>query len=172
MPSNCRTTKTGCGSAARSFLPAATAIPTVAKARGFDTILDDPNFAGGDFGFWDRQAIKLLGVNLKQADSLVPDLRAAKAEGQANFVNPGLELANFGMDFELTPKLRLISNVNLLWFQNTAVLEQFVFQTPIHRFIGIDLSLGMEYRPLLSNNCIVPSRHRQSFAGPGISRPL
>ena len=98
-------------------MPAATAIPTARKARGFDTILDDPNFAGGDFSYWQRQPIKLLGVNLKQADSLVPDLRAAKAEGQANFVNPGLELVNFGMDFELTPKLRLVSNVNLLWFE-------------------------------------------------------
>jgi hypothetical protein len=125
------------------------------QGRGFDTILDDPNFAGGDFSYWQRQPIKLLGVNLKQANSLVPDLRAAKSEGQANFVNPGLDLVNFGMDFELTPKLRLVSNANVLWFDNTAVLEQFVFESDIHRFIGTDLSLGMEYRPWLSNNCIV-----------------
>ena len=117
-------------------MPAATATHTTATASGFDTILDDPNFAGGDFSYWQRQPIKLLGVNLKQANSLVPDLRAAKSEGQANFVNPGLELVNFGMDFELTPKWRLVSNVNLLWFDNTAVLEQFVFQSddpPLHR---------------------------------------
>ncbi len=125
------------------------------KAHGFDTILDDPNFAGGEFSYWQRQPIKLLGVNLKQANSLVPDLRASKAEGQANFVNPGLMLANFGMDFELTPKCKLISNVNLLWFDETAVLEQFVFQSGIHRHIGTDLSLGTEYRPWLNNNFII-----------------
>jgi hypothetical protein len=141
--------------------------PYGSQARGFDTILDDPNFAGGDFSYWQRQPIKLLGVNLKQADSLVPDLRAAKAEGQANFVNPGLELVNFGMDFELTPKLRLVSNANLLWFQNTAVLEQFVFETPIHTSIGTDLSLGMEYRPLLSNNCIVRAGISSLLPGQG-----
>jgi len=141
--------------------------PYGGQARGFDTILDDPNFAGGDFSYWQRQPIKLLGVNLKQANSLVPDLRAAKSEGQANFVNPGLELVNAGMDFELTPKLRLVSNANLLWFQNTAVLEQFVFQSDIRRFIGTDLSLGLEYRPLLSNNCIVRAGVASLLPGQG-----
>ncbi len=94
------------------------------RARGFDTILDNPNFAGGQFSYWVRQPLKLFGVNLKQPFSLVPDLRASKAEGQANFVNPGLFLANFGMDFEITQKLRLISNCNLLWFDETAPLEE------------------------------------------------
>jgi hypothetical protein len=124
-------------------------------ATGFDSILDDPNFAGGKFSYWQRQQIGLLGVNLVQRNSLLPDLRASKAEGQANFVNPGLELINFGMDFAVTPKLRLISNVNLLWFDSTNVLEQFVFQDNIHRHIGTDLSLGAEYRPYLNNNCII-----------------
>jgi hypothetical protein len=124
-------------------------------ATGFDSILDDPNFAGGKFSYWQRQQIGLRGVNLVNRFSLLPDLRASKAEGQANFVNPGLELVNFGMDFEVTPKLRLISNVNLLWFDSTNVLEQFVFQDKIHRHIGTDLSLGAEYRPYLNNNCII-----------------
>ena len=68
-------------------------------------------------------------------------MRASKDEGQANFVNPGLELVNCGMDFDVTPKLKLISNVNFLWFDSTNVLEQFVFQDKIHRHIGTDLSL-------------------------------
>ena len=104
--------------------------------RGFDTILDDPNFAGGDFSFWQRQPIKLLGVNLKQADSLVPDLRAAKAEGQANFVNPGLELVNFGMDFEPDAEVaQPVTNANLLWFYNTAVIEHRLSErhSPVYR---------------------------------------
>ena len=75
-------------------------------ATGFDTILDDPNFAGGEFSYWQRQAIPLFGVNLVNADSLVPDLRSSKIEGQSNFVNPGLMLFNFGMDLDLTPKLQ------------------------------------------------------------------
>ncbi|HEY2759253.1 MAG TPA: hypothetical protein VGI75_00880, partial [Pirellulales bacterium] len=124
-------------------------------ATGFDTIIDDPNFAGGGFSYWDRQQIKLLGVNLVQGFSLVPDLRSSKIQGQPNFVNPGLYLGNFGADFDVTPKLRLISNVNFLWFCQPQVLEALLFQQDIDRFIGTDLSLGFEYRPHLNNNIII-----------------
>src|SRR5260370_27161911 len=90
--------------------------PNIKHATGFDSIFDPPNFAGGDFSYWQRQAIKLLGVNLTNRESLVPDLRSSKTEGQSNFVNPWLWLANVGIDFELTPKLRLINNCYFLWF--------------------------------------------------------
>jgi hypothetical protein len=123
-----------------------------AHATGFDTILDAPNFAGGPFSFWNRQQIPLFGVNLVQRLSLVPDLRSSKIQGQANFVNPGLILPTFGMDFDLTPKLKMITNANLLWFDKTSALQQFLFQGNIDRFIGLDLGWGLEYRPLLSEN--------------------
>ncbi len=129
--------------------------PSNSHATGFDTILDNPNFAGGDFTYWQRQQIKLLGVNLVQRESLVPDLRSSKIQGQSNFVNPGLFLANFGVDFELTPRWKMVNNVNLLWFDETEVLETFLFQGRVHHFIGTDVSSGFEYRPLLSNNAIV-----------------
>jgi hypothetical protein len=124
-------------------------------ATGFDTIQDNPQFAGGEFSFWQRQAIKLFGVNLVQRESLVPDLRSSKIDGQANFVNPGLLLYNVGVEMDLTPKLKMVHNVNLLWFDEVAVLKQFVFQDTIHRHIGTDLSVGFEYRPLLSNNIVL-----------------
>jgi hypothetical protein len=129
--------------------------PENRHATGFDAIVDNPNFAGGEFSYWQRQQIKLLGVNLVQQGSLLPDLRSSKTQGQSNFVNPGLILGNFGVDMDLTPKLKMINNANLLWFDETAVLEQFVFQEHIHHFIGTDLSTGFEYRPLLSNNVIM-----------------
>jgi hypothetical protein len=96
----------------------------------------------------------LFGVNLNQRMSLVPDLRSSKFQGQSNFVNPGLFLGNFGVDFEITPKLRSINNANLLWFDSVNPLQQFVYQQHIKNFIGVDLSTGVEYRPLLSNNMI------------------
>jgi hypothetical protein len=125
------------------------------EAEGFDAIFDNPAFAGGEFSFWQRQAVRLLGVNLTNRGSLLADLRTSKTQGQTNFVNPGLFLFNLGMDFEVTPKARLISNVNFLWFDETEVLERFVFQDDIDDEIGTDLSLGVEYRPLLSNNIII-----------------
>jgi hypothetical protein len=124
-------------------------------ATGFDAIMDDPNFAGGEFSFWQSQAIPLLGVNLTNRGSLLPDLRSSKIEGQSNFVNPGLRLINAGIDFELTPKLRMVNNVNALFFDKTDVLKQFIYQGNVHHFIGIDPSVGFEYRPFLNNNVIV-----------------
>jgi hypothetical protein len=138
-------------------------------ATGFDAILDNPAFAGGEFSYWQRQQIKLLGVNLVNAASLVPDLRSSKIEGQSNFVNPGLMLANFGIDMDLTPNLKMINNVNFLWFDETQVLEQFVFQERIHHFIGTDISSGFEYRPLLSNNIIVKFGASTLIPGRGFS---
>jgi hypothetical protein len=129
--------------------------PKDGEARGFDAIFDNPNFAGGPFSFWNRQAIRLLGVNLVNRNSLLPDLSASKTEGQANFVNPGLFLANVGFDAELTPKLRAIVNANYLWFAHTDSLELYLQQGPISREIGADLSVGFQYRPYLNNNCIL-----------------
>jgi hypothetical protein len=124
-------------------------------ATGFDSILDNPQFAGGQFSYWQRQQFRLLGVNQVNRNSLLPDLRSSKIQGQANFVNPGLQLVNLGLDADLTPKLRSINNVNWLWFDKTNVLERFVFQGNVARFIGVDLSTGVEYRPRLSNNVIL-----------------
>lgn len=125
-------------------------------ATGFDSIVDNPNFAGGGFSYWQRQIIGLFGVNLTQRQSLIPDLRASnKFQSQSNFVNPGLILFNLGADFDLTPKLKMINNCNFLWFDEVNPLKNFLFQEQIHHSIGTDLSTGIEYRPFLNNNAIV-----------------
>ena len=126
--------------------------PDDGKAEGFDAIFDNPNFAGGEFSYWQRQAIRLFGVNLTQRQSLVANLRSSKTQGQTNFVNPGLSLVNAGIDMDLTPKLKLIANANFLWFDTTRTLEVFTFQDRIDNKIGTDLSLGIEYRPYLNDN--------------------
>ena len=128
--------------------------PNNTKATGFDSILDNPVFAGGQFSFYQRQGIPLFGVFLTQRNSFNNNLRSNKINGQANFVNPGLLLGNLGMDVDLTPKIKMFNNANLLWFDKTAVLEQFLFDGHIDRFIGADLSVGFEYRPLVSENII------------------
>ncbi len=138
-------------------------------ATGFDTILDDPNFAGGEFSYWQRQAIPIFGVNLVNANSFIPDLRSSHIEGQSNFVNPGLWLYNLGMDMDLTPKLKSVSTVNFLWFDKTNSLETLLFQERIHRFIGTDISTGLEYRPLLSNNIIAVFGVSALLPGQGFS---
>jgi hypothetical protein len=137
------------------------------EGEGFDAILDNPNFAGGEFSFWQRQMIRLFGVNLVNARSLIPNLRSSKFQGQTNFVNPGLYLLNAGLDGDVTPRLKLISNVNLLWFEQTEVLETFIFQGEVRNFIGTDLSLGAEYRPRLNNNILLIGGVSGLIAGEG-----
>jgi hypothetical protein len=136
-------------------------------AQGFDSILDSPNFAGSQFSYWQRQQINLQGVGLVNRFSLIPDLRSSKFEGQSNFVNPGLRLLNLGMDFELTPKTRLITNANYLQFDSVRVLQAFTFQNQIRRDIGVDLSAGLEYRPLLNDNVILTGGYACLLPGGG-----
>jgi hypothetical protein len=126
-------------------------------ARGFDTIVDDTNFAGGAFSFWDSEGIRLTGtgVGLTTPGSLLVNLRTNKFEGQANFVNPGLFLYNAGIDFNLTPKLRAFVNGNYLRFDRTEVLESVLFQAGITHSIGGDVGAGFEYRPPLSENIVI-----------------
>ncbi|HTV61936.1 MAG TPA: hypothetical protein VMH30_05135 [Verrucomicrobiae bacterium] len=129
---------------------------TGGTGSGFDTIVDNPNFTGGPFSFWSRQGFNLGGtlVNLKDADSLVPDLRTSKTEGQANFVNPGVYIFGLGAEFDLTPKLRSFLNANYIRFAETDPIETALLTPNIDRDVGWDLSLGFQYRPLLTDNII------------------
>ena len=131
--------------------------PGDGTARGFDAILDNPNIAGGPFSFWNREGIRLAGtlVGLVGRNSLLPSLRSSKTEGQANFVNPGLLEINGGWSADLTPKLHATVNVNVLRFQNTAVLSALLFQSAIDRAIGVDTSAGVQYRPWLNDNVVI-----------------
>jgi len=123
-------------------------------ANGFDAIFDAPNFAGGDFSFWNRQGLRLLGTGLTNPQSPLVDLQTSKTEGQSNFVNPGVILLGGAADFEWTPKFRMQAGASYLQFVQTDVLEDFL-QTPnIDRGIGVDLFVGAQYRPWLNNEVI------------------
>jgi len=143
--------------------------PTDGKGTGFDTIVDNPNFTGGPFSFWSRQGLNLGGtmVNLKNANSLVPDLRTSKTEGQANFVNPGVYIFGLGAEFDLTPKLRSFLNANYILLAQTAPIETALLTSNQSNEIGEDLSLGFQYRPLLTDNIIVSAGFGVLIPGSG-----
>ena len=140
-----------------AFYSSGDADPTDGTARGFDAILDNPNFAGGRFSFWNSQGIRLLqtGVAVVEPRSLLPSLRSSKTQGQANFVNPGLTLYNAGIDVDVTPKLRGFVNYNYLRFNRTEPMELALFQPGIRHEIGHDLGAGFIYRPFLNENVIL-----------------
>lgn len=128
--------------------------PRDGRARGFDAIVDNPAFAGGVFSFWNREAIRLSGsgVQLTPEESLLPNLRSDKNEGQANFVNPGIWIYNAGADFDVTTKLTAVTNFNFLRFDRTEPIELVLFQSPIRHDIGEEFDLGAKYRPPLTEN--------------------
>jgi len=127
------------------------------RANGFDSIVDLPNFAGGLFSFWNREALRLTGtgIALTQEGSLLPNMRSSKEEGQANFVNPGIFLVNAGADIDITPKLKGFANFNYLRFMDTEPLALVLFDSPIRHNIGEDIGAGVQYRPPLSENIVL-----------------
>ena len=143
--------------------------PTDGTARGFDSILDNVNFAGSGFSFFNRQGIGLTqtGINLTNRSSLLNDFRSSKTQGQAQFVNPGVIVANAGLDAELTPKLKAILNFNYLWFAATEPLEYVLHQPKVRKTIGTDYSVGLIYRPLLNQNIVLSGGFAYFIPGGG-----
>lgn len=134
------------------FWASGDAKPTDGTARGFSSIFENARFAGGPFSFWQRQSIPLsqTGLKLVNGNSLTPDLRSSRDEGQANYVSPGILLAGLQFDVKVTPKLDVIVNANALRFDHTETLELLLFQPDIHKDVGLDTGLGIKWRPDLN----------------------
>jgi hypothetical protein len=140
-------------------------------ATGFDAIFENPNFAGADTSFFQRQAIPLIfggGVVLSSRNALLPSLRTSKEEGQSNFVNPGLGLVGVGADFDILPELRLIANASWLAFHETDTLALLRNQARIGHAIGWDLSGGLIYRPLFIQNVVFRASGAVLLPGQGL----
>jgi hypothetical protein len=131
--------------------------PQDGHATGFDTILDNPNFIGGPFSYYARQGLVFgdTSVNFKQDNSLVPDLRSSKDEGQPNFVNPGVFIYGVGSEMTLMPTLKLFLNANYIRMADTETVNFALHTNNVTHEIGFDLSGGVQYRPLLTNNIII-----------------
>lgn len=128
------------------------------KATGFDAIYENPQFAGSDTSFFIRQALPLIGgggVSLTGGNSILPSLRSSKDQGQSNFVNPGISLFGGGADFDITPALRVFTNVSYLQFMNTSSLSLLRNQPITSTSIGTDMSVGFHLRPFFTQNFII-----------------
>ncbi|MEP6809150.1 MAG: hypothetical protein ABI992_02825 [Chthoniobacterales bacterium] len=139
------------------------------QATGFDTILDRPFFVGGPFSYYVHQGFNLAGtgVNFKERDSLVPNFRSSKTEGQSNFVNPGAAIVGYGLDADVTPRLKAFANVNYIWTVTTAPTRRVLFTNHASDEIGLDVSLGVQWRPLLTDNVIVSAGFGALLPGAG-----
>ncbi len=126
--------------------------PKDGQARGFDAIMDNPNFAGGQFMFWDQQASTLPGLGIvSNKFSLLPSLRN-KFTDRSNFVNPGLLALTAGVDLRVSPRLKLTTNLSYLRYENGGLLRQLSGDSRYDNEIGFDLGVGWKYRPFLNEN--------------------
>lgn len=125
---------------------------------GFDSIFENPIFAGADTSYWIRQTIPFAGggrvIGLNGRNGLLNSLRSSKEQGQSNFNNPGTILVGAGADFDITPTFRLSANANHLWFHKTQTLEALRTEGSIPRDIGFDLSAAAIYRPQANQNLV------------------
>src|SRR5262249_28946091 len=138
--------------------------------NGFDSIFENPQFAGADTSYWIRQAVPLIGggrVALSGRNAVLATLRSSKDEGQSNFVNPGIWLVGIGADFDVLRELRVSLNWNSLWFDNTEVLEVARNQGSIDSSIGQDVSVSLTYRPMMTQNIVVRTSYAELFGGDG-----
>ena len=144
--------------------------PFDGKAEGFDAIFENPQFAGADTSFFIRQNIPLIGgggVALSGRNGLLPSLRSSKEQGQSNFINPGLVLLGVGADIDVLPEVRLVANLNKLEFDNTNVLGTLRQQRPPSTDLGIDASIGFQYRPFFTQNVVVNGSFAKLIPGTG-----
>lgn len=128
------------------------------KATGFDAIFENPQFAGSDTSFFIRQAIPLIGgggVALSGRNSILPSLRSSKDEGQSNFVNPGIALIGGGADFDISPQMRVFTNISAIRFMDTSSLGALRNEIAPSKSLGTDFSVGFHWRPFFSQNVVV-----------------
>jgi hypothetical protein len=147
--------------------------PYDGKETGFDAILENPQIAGADTSFWIRQAVPLIGgggVALSGRNGVLASLRSSKDQGQSNFTNPGVALIGIGADFDISPRWRVIGNLNQLWFANTTVLSVLRNQGNIDRNLGTDISAAVQYRPLFTQNIVLNASAAALVAGKGLKQ--
>jgi len=145
--------------------------PLDSEANGFDAIFENPQFAGSDTSYFQRQSIPFIGgggVGLNTRNGLLNNLRSSKDEGQSNFVNPGTRLIGVGADFDVLPELRITTNLSYLDFDDTSVLSFLRQQGKIDSHIGEDVSVAFIYRPLFIQNIQVRLALAALFPGQGL----
>lgn len=142
------------------------------KRKGFDSVFENPLFAGADTSVWIAQAPILLAgprAGLSRRNGLLPTLRSPGPHGRANYTNPGLLLLGLGADFDVLPTLRVVANANRLFFHETGSLESTTGLTRVNRDIGWDLSAAIVVRPWFSQNAIIRISGGALLPGDGLA---
>ena len=130
--------------------------PRGGTATGFDAVSDNPNFAGNNFSYLGREQEQGRGIQIKNFNSFTPNLRNRFFDAE-NFVNPGLLALTAGFDTTLTTQVNAFFNYNYFQFVQPAAIEAAIAEKgggnlSIAKDLGQDITLGVNYRPLIVNN--------------------
>ena len=128
--------------------------PKNGRAKGFDAVFDNPNFAGDGFSFFNRENVAPGGVILSNTFSFLPNLRT-KAADPVNFVNPGIFLLNAGFQANLTTRLQYQANFNYYHLMASEPVELKAKKAKVGGDIGGEINMGLVYKPLIVDNLII-----------------
>ena len=131
--------------------------PYATRSNGFDSIFENPVFAGATPATGLRQNIPLIGgggVALAQRNSLLASLRSSRELGQSNLDNPGLRLIGLGADFDLTPESASARTSTSSGSTRPKCSRPRV-PRPASASIGTDVSVAWIWRPFMSQNIVL-----------------
>jgi len=140
------------------------------KAGAFDSIFENPQFAGAETSFWIRQPVPFIGgggVAMSVRNGVLINLRTSKEHGQSNFINPGTILIGAGADFDVWPELRISANLNHISLDKKAVVEVLRNQPLMSKSVGWDASVATIYRPTFIQNVVFRASAATLFGGGG-----
>ena len=136
--------------------------PTDDQAKGFDGVLDNVVLFGGPASF-------VIGGSQfgTRRNSFLPADRVGVqgSATRANFVNPGMQLFNVGVDAVFTPKLFFQLNYNFFRFFETAVLE--AGGGSISNTLGHEINAAFRFRAFLDENVVFQFGGGALFPGDG-----
>ncbi len=123
--------------------------PNDTTDHGFDSISDAVQLFGGPISYLVGENIKFGAGDLDRANSFYPSLRGGNA--QANYVNPGLQLMNAGMDVTFSPRVQMALNGNYSRFNNTGSFPTATGTNAniLHKDGGIEGNAFIRIKPFL-----------------------
>jgi hypothetical protein len=115
---------------------------------GFDSISDAVNLFGGPISFFVGENIKFGKNDYKRANSFFDDFRGFN--NQANYVNPGLQLVNGGLDTTITPRVTLSLNANWIYYNKPGAFQDVKSPaTVLHHNAGVEEVIFIRWKPFL-----------------------
>jgi len=95
---------------------------------------------------------------------------AREDQGQSNFTNPAWRYRH-RRDFDISPRWRVIGNLNQLWFANNhRAVRFFATSGNIDRNLGHRYLGGVQYRPLFTQNIVLNASAAALIAGKGLKQ--